>query len=346
MKEKVSIIVPVYQAEPYLRDCLDSVLAQSHSCLEVLLIDDGSSDGSPAICDAYAEKDPRCVAVHKENGGASSARNAGLERATGDYIVFVDSDDRLPADSVEKLYRAITGSDAQYAAGAIYSGSGKPYPRLDREIHFQKDAPDLLNYLTVPGSYSPYAKIFDASVIRSHGLRYDESLKCAEDALFLRQYFRYCSRIRLISDTVYYYNRENASSLSKKFYPDYARYFAEKLKALEALLAVLDLTETQKNAFLKERAVHGMRISTNHYLSCGQKDAAEAYICGTMELFSPWLSLDAGIGNKDLRVWWNKHARQIETRAINEYIRSAVKEQKQSSAAVRCKALVKKVLGI
>lgn len=96
---KVSVIIPVYNAEKYLRKCLDSVLAQSFADFEVLLINDGSTDGSGKICDDYAQKDARVKVFHKENGGVSSARNLGLDNATGDWIVFVDSD-----DYVEKNY--------------------------------------------------------------------------------------------------------------------------------------------------------------------------------------------------------------------------------------------------
>lgn len=90
---KVSVIIPVYKVEQYLEKCVESVLAQSWKDIEVILVDDGSPDGCPAMCDAYQKKDPRVVAIHKENGGLSDARNVGLLHATGDYIVFLDSDD-------------------------------------------------------------------------------------------------------------------------------------------------------------------------------------------------------------------------------------------------------------
>lgn len=93
MNLKISVIVPIYNVEPYLKQCVDSILAQSYKNLEVILVDDGSPDNCPQICDAYVSKDTRIKVVHKKNGGLSSARNAGLDIATGEYIVFVDSDD-------------------------------------------------------------------------------------------------------------------------------------------------------------------------------------------------------------------------------------------------------------
>ncbi|MBO0962931.1 glycosyltransferase, partial [Neobacillus sp. MM2021_6] len=104
MNPKISIIVPVYKVEPYIRKCVDSILAQTLTDFELILVDDGSPDKCGEICDEYASKDSRVIVVHKENGGLSSARNAGLEKAKGDYIGFVDSDDWIEPDMYELLY--------------------------------------------------------------------------------------------------------------------------------------------------------------------------------------------------------------------------------------------------
>lgn len=104
MKELISVIVPVYKVEDYLHECIDSILAQTYRNLEIILVDDGSPDNCPAICDEYAEKDSRIKVIHKDNGGLSDARNAGLAVCSGEYILFVDSDDLLTKDSVEVLY--------------------------------------------------------------------------------------------------------------------------------------------------------------------------------------------------------------------------------------------------
>ena len=110
MDEKISIISPVYNVEDYLKDCVESILNQTYKNIELILIDDGSTDNSGKICDEYASKDNRVKIVHKKNGGLSSARNAGLDIATGDYIFFVDSDDFLYKNSViEKIIKATNG---------------------------------------------------------------------------------------------------------------------------------------------------------------------------------------------------------------------------------------------
>ncbi|MCR5670834.1 MAG: glycosyltransferase [Butyrivibrio sp.] len=111
----ISVIVPVYNVEPYLMECLDSILGQSFSSFELIIVDDGSTDGSPMICDTYKNTDERIKVIHKENGGLSSARNAGLDIALGEYVCFIDSDDRIAPDFLEKLLDRINEKAADIA---------------------------------------------------------------------------------------------------------------------------------------------------------------------------------------------------------------------------------------
>lgn len=117
---KISIIVPVYKVEPYLRKCLDSILDQTYQNLEILLVDDGSPDNCPAICDEYAARDPRVQVIHQENGGLSAARNAALKLATGEYLGFVDSDDWIEPEMFETLLRALQTTRSDIAVCGRY----------------------------------------------------------------------------------------------------------------------------------------------------------------------------------------------------------------------------------
>ena len=112
---EISVIVPVYKVEKYLKQCVDSILNQTFPDFEVLLIDDGSPDSCPAMCDDYARKDPRIRVFHKENGGLSSARNKGIEESRGNWLCFVDSDDYLAENMLENLYTAATTNTADMA---------------------------------------------------------------------------------------------------------------------------------------------------------------------------------------------------------------------------------------
>lgn len=132
----ISVIVPVYRVEPYLRQCVDSILSQTHSHLEILLVDDGSPDGCPAICDGYARLDARVRVIHQENQGLSAARNTGLDIASGEFISFVDSDDWIEPDMIQTLLNGIREHDADIA-------SCMPIPEIEDgiDIQFPLEAP-------------------------------------------------------------------------------------------------------------------------------------------------------------------------------------------------------------
>ena len=112
MENLISVIVPVYNVEPYLKECISSILHQTHNALQVILIDDGSTDGSGEICDQFAKRDDRIEVIHQKNAGVSVARNAGLQRAIGKFVIFTDSDDKLPATAYQDLLEAWTGEDS------------------------------------------------------------------------------------------------------------------------------------------------------------------------------------------------------------------------------------------
>ena len=117
MKDLISVIIPVYRVEAYLKRCVDSVLTQTYTHMEVILVDDGSPDGCPSICDAYAEQDARVTVIHQENRGVSGARNRGLELANADYLMFLDADDCLCPGAIESLMDAATENNAWIVEG-------------------------------------------------------------------------------------------------------------------------------------------------------------------------------------------------------------------------------------
>ena len=123
-KPMISVIVPVYNVESYLARCVDSILTQTYQNLEVILVDDGSKDNSGVICDDYARRDSRVNVIHKENGGLSSARNAGIEAAGGEYLAFVDSDDWIEPDAYERLLSAMQKHAAKLVVGGRYDVDG------------------------------------------------------------------------------------------------------------------------------------------------------------------------------------------------------------------------------
>ncbi|MDR2580208.1 MAG: glycosyltransferase [Fibromonadaceae bacterium] len=193
--DKISIIIPVFNVEPYIRKCLDSVVNQTYANLEILLINDGSTDGSEKICDEYAEKDRRIKVFHKENGGVSSAKNVGLKNFTGDYLGFVDSDDWIEPDMYEALYKSLTDNNVHLSAAnftrdaanvsVIETEAGRE--KIPSKILTQKE---MLLYVFRIKHYAGFYcglwnKLFKADVIRNSKLIFDENLIISEDIKFI-----------------------------------------------------------------------------------------------------------------------------------------------------------------
>ena len=227
---KISVIVPVYKAEPYLHKCVDSILAQTHKNLEVILVDDGSPDCCPSICDEYAAKDSRVRVIHKENGGVSSARNAGLDVATGDYIGFVDSDDWIAPEMYEKLLDTLQNQDAAAAVcGYIecdekgtMSREIKPY-RTGRISGLEAARNILYSTASRNGAFDgPYEiyvvcwnKIYRREVFKL--TRFDQTLTNGEDALVEFQIFSGIQRVAVVNKSLYFYRQRNGSATHGEF---------------------------------------------------------------------------------------------------------------------------------
>lgn len=355
MNELISVIIPVYKAEAYVSTCINSVLTQSYPQLEILLVDDGSPDGCPAICDSYGKKDGRVRVIHKPNGGASSARNAGLEAAKGRYITFVDSDDMVAPNGLLHLWEALSRTGADYAAGIcrIQNSTVCKNPIDDEQyLSFDTQPREVLAYLTRAGSYSPYAKLYKRDLI-GKGLRFDESLRCSEDALFIRQYLAKCHSMVLVPHVVYDYNTTNDASLSKKGYEEYCEYYIEKLKALRTLCDTLPLTEVEKTDFLYYRGVHGLRLSTQHYFAHGSSpEEQKRLIAKSMALLLPWLEPArerSGCMDRDTAFWWSTKRSLVYQNRVEDYYtyirREAKRKHRRKRVVAGIKHTVKAVIG-
>lgn len=168
---EISIIVPIYKIEPYLRKCVDSIVNQTYKNLEIILVDDGSPDGCPQICDEYKEKDERVVVIHKPNGGLSDARNAGLDAATGDYITFIDGDDWYEKDAIETLVALAlkTGAAVSCMRNAVVSTDYMTTEQVTDDRSTKVLSSHQLLKLLCEKKYSTSVcnKLFDASIWES-----------------------------------------------------------------------------------------------------------------------------------------------------------------------------------
>lgn len=205
----ISIIVPVYNAEPYLDNCLDSIAAQTWENLEVWLVDDGSTDASPALCDARAAADPRFHVLHQANAGVSAARNAALERATGRYLQFVDGDDYLPSTATERLVRTAGATGADLVIGRFWRVAGtrkalQGHIRREGVFTRREFAEEMLK---APANFYYgvlWNKLYRRDLIRMAQIRF-ENVVFAEDQLFNTRYLQAAQRFTAIDEAVYCY---------------------------------------------------------------------------------------------------------------------------------------------
>ena len=212
---KVSIIVPVYNSSEFLNRCIDSILSQSMSDFELILIDDGSSDGSAVICDSYSEQDNRVSVVHTTNGGVSNARNIGLSTAKCEYIMFVDSDDWIERELLKDLFDMVQTADLSMAGFEIR------YPTFvnsyvpNRKVNISMDSflSDFSFYYKTTIISSPCAKIYKKSILSK--LRFDTSLRLGEDFDFNLKYFDRCKTVSVTDKTKYIYDCTNNLSSTK-----------------------------------------------------------------------------------------------------------------------------------
>lgn len=220
----ISIIIPVYNVEAYLHECLHSILQQTFTDWECILVDDGSPDSSGQICDEYVSNDTRFIVVHKSNGGVSSARNVGIERSRGQWICFVDSDDRLTPDALSYMLQCVENKDADVCLCPIVTERIKS----DESIHILSSDEHheliwaCLAYRTdkyFAQGYmidAPHAKLFRNSIIKQNNIRFIDGLSKSEDAIFDAYFYHFADSIIMSAHQTYYYTI-NPSSICHTF---------------------------------------------------------------------------------------------------------------------------------
>ena len=219
----LSIIVPVFNTIQFVSQCIDSILSQSFSHYELLLIDDGSTDGSGRVCDEYASKDSRIKVIHKENAGVSSARNVGLDKAEGEWVCFIDSDDELLSGGLKTMVDCVSDDlDLVLAGYERYDESGSVFYRVDDRVVLKLSKKKSLSFLYEPHAqyycYLGYVwgRLFRNRIIQDHHLHFDPKLKIKEDTLFIAQYILSSNGITCFTTTpVYRYNERGNSAMGE-----------------------------------------------------------------------------------------------------------------------------------
>lgn len=231
---EISVIVPVYKAEAYLSRCVDSILAQTFTDFELILVDDGSPDRSGTICDEYAARDARIRVIHKPNGGLSDARNTGIDASTGDWLMFVDSDDYIAPNMAEALHTAVTQHNADMATCNVKQFGNNPDTPETDWIKIKSGVYDGIELLKSGDFMPPYVvawnKIYAKRLWQS--LRYPVG-RIHEDEFVIHLLFSACKKVVCLTDALYYY-RENPNGITKRPYSlsrlDYLDALADRLQ--------------------------------------------------------------------------------------------------------------------
>ena len=215
--ELISVIIPVYNVEPYVKRCIDTVLNQTYKNIEIIIVDDGSTDNSGKICDEYKNKDNRVIVIHKENGGLSDARNTGIEKCKGKYIIFVDSDDYIETTMVEKLYNDIKSSNADISICGIYvSENDTIKEQVTPKKSFSISGNTKYDYI-----YNEYSlqtivawnKLYKRSIFKK--IRYEKG-RVHEDEIIICDILNNAKKISYMLEPLYYYIKR-PGSISMRF---------------------------------------------------------------------------------------------------------------------------------
>ena len=246
MNDLISVIIPVYNVEKYLEKCINSVINQTYKNLEIILVNDGSTDNCPYICDEFAKKDNRIKVIHKQNGGLSSARNAGLDVANGQYIGFVDSDDYINPEMYQKLYEALISQNADLSICSYeeVTEKGKSidgFSPINDEILDANNALLKLNQEKFWYFVVTVSKLYSKNIFEN--IRFPEN-RINEDEFVIHEIFYNCKKIATIPNKLYYYvQRSGSITKSKKtiknfdvIYAMFARVEFYKLNNLNSLI--------------------------------------------------------------------------------------------------------------
>ena len=243
--DKISVIVPVYNVKRYLRRCVDSIINQTYRNLQIILVDDGSKDSSGDICDEYASKDKRIIVIHKANGGLGSARNAGIEKAIGKYLTFVDGDDSIERNHIESLYLCLKEKNADTCLGGhtkVHKTRKEKHINVCAGREYEGDEVKnniLVRMLGKLPNGSDYIEmsvcmvLFSTEIIKKYDLKFHSEREfISEDLIFDFDYYPLSSRTVVSTDVGYHYY-DNEDSLTTKYNPE--RFNQQKIMTQEVI---------------------------------------------------------------------------------------------------------------
>ncbi len=273
MSVKVSIVVPVYNGDKYIRNCIENLLAQTYENLEFVLVDDGSTDNTARFCDEAAKKDSRFVVIHQKNGGLSAARNAGTEKATGDYVVYYDVDDDINKNLVKDNVELAIANDADVVMYSFWYYNVDSGRRIDNpySFDFTGNAKDFfytaLNKTIKNEIFNaPWNKMYKLDFIRKNNLKFLPEFPIYEDIIYAANMLQYAEKIVVNSKRYYIYYVRSAGSLITKYVDG---YFDSVTKFYDNALKYCNKYENNENQIREFSNLYVRLVATNlKQISC------------------------------------------------------------------------------
>lgn len=279
----VSIVVPVYKTRDYLNQCVQSILAQTYPCLEIILVDDGSPDECPLICDEYSRMDNRVKVIHKENGGLSSSREVGIAAATGAYVLVVDSDDWIEPDTVENCLHAALCDNADcvmFSYVKEYPGKSIPSPLFESGFCYDEGLSEALVHRRIVGvkgdelrrperidSYSTvWGKLYRLSTAKKGRIISERIVGTSEDAIFNLYALDNC-RISYVNRCFYHYRKMNSQSITAQHKPDLAKKWDVLYATFSEYIEQSEHKDEYRNVFLNRVACGMIGLGLNEISS-------------------------------------------------------------------------------
>ncbi|NLN05510.1 MAG: glycosyltransferase [Clostridiaceae bacterium] len=301
-RELVSVIVPVYNTEKYLKKCIDSILNQTYKDIELILVDDGSTDKSLEILREYEKQDNRVVVITQENKGVSEARNTGLEAATGRYIGFFDSDDYISLNMIEHLVGILEDGYDFASCGWLYeTEEGKTEQSTSGSIKVLETRNDILTCMFEQGGCAPNVcnKLLRGDIIKQHGIRFPKGIKIGEDMIMLCEYVLNCGKGFYDPNPLYHYVTRKDSAYHKRIVKgSFDESFVNEIKAHEIVLKMLPEGRARKRFINKMYYVSLRTMMFLAYAGFPDQELQDSLIRFLRENLTAYLSSDRGLKQK------------------------------------------------
>jgi glycosyltransferase involved in cell wall biosynthesis len=274
--KKISIIVPVYNAEKYLNRCINSLIRQTYSNIEIILINDGSVDNSPNICIQYAKENHRINVLHTENKGVSNARNIGIHNASGEYLMFCDSDDWVEENWCEEFIKAANEYKNKYffICGFNHIDSmnncnkRKRYSFSDNEVYSRISKHNLLKLNNKWLLQTLWNKIFVTSIVKENNIKFNKTISLGEDCVFILDYLSCCKKdFLIINATLYNYNQSNINSLWFQYRKDLLETIKIKQKIMFETLEKINACSEENINLYYDNYFNNILMCLNNVMS-------------------------------------------------------------------------------